>query len=214
MNKTILIIGMGQGLSFSVAERFGQEGYKIGMISRNEENLLEFQKKFKNKNIIAEYAVSDVSDTIQMIKAINQIKNKIGSISILHYNAVDYRMKNIMEESLEDLTTGFKISIGNAFVATIELLSDLKENKGAVLFTGGSTANIPNPDMASISLGKAGLRNLTYQFHHELKKDNIFVGTVTINGWIDQKSETHSPEKIAQIFWELNSNRDVIEVTY
>jgi len=179
---------MGQGLSFSVAERFGQEGYKIGMISRNEENLLEFQKKFKNKNIIAEYAVSDVSDTIQMIKAINQIKNKIGSISILHYNAVDYRMKNIMEESLEDLTTGFKISIGNAFVATIELLSDLKENKGAVLFTGGSTANIPNPDMASISLGKAGLRNLTYQFHHELKKDNIFVGTVTINGWIDQKS--------------------------
>jgi hypothetical protein len=33
MTKTILIIGMGEGLSFGIAEKFGQKCYKIGMIS-------------------------------------------------------------------------------------------------------------------------------------------------------------------------------------
>jgi len=41
-----------------------------------------------------------------------------------------------MEETDEDLTNGFKMSVANAFATTKELLADSKENQGSVLLTG------------------------------------------------------------------------------
>lgn len=149
-----------------------------------------------------------------MIDAIKEIKSKLGSIFILQYNAVDYRMKNLMDETVEALTNGFKISVANAFAATMELLPDLKENKGSVLFTGGCSGNYPSTDMASISLGKAGIRNLTLQLHKSLKPYNIFVGTVTVSGSISPTSETHSAKILAQKFWDLYQARNQVEIVY
>ena len=39
MQKSILIIGAGTGLSLGVAQKFGEQGYKVGLISRNADNL-------------------------------------------------------------------------------------------------------------------------------------------------------------------------------
>jgi short-subunit dehydrogenase len=214
MTKTILIIGMGQGLSFGIAEKFGKEGYQVGMISRSADKLLGFQNKLKEQGIVSAFATADVADTDQMLHAINEIKTKLGSISILEYNATDLHGKNLMEETAEDLTAGFTLSVANAFAATKALRADLKENKGAVLFTGGGTAIHPNADFASLSLGKAGLRNLTFQLHDALKADYIFVGTVTISGVISPDSKTHSPEILAQKFWELSQARNQVEIIY
>lgn len=58
---------MGQGLSLGIAEKFGWEGYKIGMISRSADKLLGFQTYLKEQNIESEFATADVSDTNQML---------------------------------------------------------------------------------------------------------------------------------------------------
>jgi NADP-dependent 3-hydroxy acid dehydrogenase YdfG len=170
----------------------------------------EFLSKLKYNDVEQDYT----KECFDKIFCTEEIKSKLGSISILQYNAVDYRMKNLMEETVEDLTNGFKISVGNAFAATMELLPELKENKGSILFTGGGSANYPSADMASISLGKAGIRNLALQLHETLKKDHIFVGTVTISGGINPDSETHSPKILAQKFWDLNQARNQVEIIY
>ena len=119
-----------------------------------------------------------------------------------------------MEETAEDLTAGFTLSVANAFAATKALRADLKENKGSVLFTGGSSAIYPNTDIDTISLGKAALRILTYQLRDALKADHIFVGTVTINGKISPTSKTHSPKILAQKFWDLNQARNQVEIIH
>lgn len=214
MSKNILIVGMGPGLSMGIAEKFGNEGYTIGMISRNEEKLKKYQSQLSALGITSAYAAADVANTSQLIEAINLVKAKIGTIDILQYNAVDARMKFLMDESVEDLANGFKISVGNAYAATKELLVELKENQGSVLFTGGGSANQPNPAMASISLGKAGIKNLTYQLNQILKPLGVFVGTVTINGWITPESITHSPKILADIFWDLNQKRNEVEIIH
>ncbi len=204
---------MGQGLSYGIAEKFGKEGFQVGMISRNQDNLKSFQKQLKTEGIHSEFAVADVSDTQQLIQALNSLKEKLGQITVLQYNAVDYRMKNLMEENVEDIITGFKISVANAFAATKELLSDLKETNGAIFLTGGGLAYNPSAEMASISLGKAGIRNLAYQLHQSLHKENVFVGIVTINGIIQKESETHNPTKIADKFWEMFTSRKEVEMS-
>ncbi|MFN0048945.1 MAG: SDR family NAD(P)-dependent oxidoreductase [Cytophagales bacterium] len=214
MSKNILIVGMGPGLSLGIAEKFGKEGFQIGMISRSEAKLAGFKMHLQSLGVNSAFAVADVSDTNQLLNAIRNIKTQIGKIDILQYNAVDARMKFLMDETVEDLANGFKISVGNAYAAAKELLPDLKEAKGSILFTGGGSANFPNPAMASISLGKAGIKNLTYQLSQVLKPIGVFVGTVTIGGWITPESETHSPKILAEKFWELNEKRSQIEIVY
>lgn len=214
MEKVIIIAGMGQGLSMAIAQKFGSKGYKIGMISRSEDKLREFKDQLAQQNITSAYAAADLANTKAMFDALKTLKTTLGDVSVLQYNAVDYRMKHILQENVEDLTNGFKVSVANAFAATMELLPELTANKGSVLFTGGDISNYPNPDMASISMGKAGIRNLALQLHEVLKPQNIFVGTVTIAGWINPESETHSPKIIAEKFWELNEARNQVEMLY
>jgi short-subunit dehydrogenase len=201
-------------MAMGLAEKFGKEGFKIGMISRTESKLKGYVEELKEKDIESEYAVADVADTDQLKTALHSLKDRLGRVDVLEYNAVDARYVNIMDEDVDDLTKGFRISVGNAFAASMELLPELEKNKGAILFTGGGTATDPNPDFASISLGKAGIRNLALQLHGTLKDKGVFVGTVTVGGWIHHESETHSPEILAEKFWELYQSRDQVELIY
>lgn len=212
MKKGIIIVGMGSGLSFGIAEKFGSEGYAIGMISRTAEKLAEFQKNLSASGIESFYEAIDVADTERLKQALRALKEKLGRVDVLEYNAVDFRMGNVMTETIETLTNGFKISVGNALEAVKELLPELKKNSGAVLLTGGGSANYPNPDMSTISLGKAGIKNLTYQLNAALKADGVYVGTVTVSGWIQPDSPTHSPKLLADLFWKLHQERTQIEI--
>jgi short-subunit dehydrogenase len=212
MKKTMLIIGMGQGLSMAIAEKFGKEGYAIGMISRSADKLAVFQTSLAEQDIESYYAVADVSDTHQMLQAIRLLRISLGSIHVLAYNAVDFRFQHILEETVEDLLTGFKTSVVHVLIASKELLPDLKENQGAVLITGGGSGIYPQPEMGSISIGKAAVRNLSGQLHQVLEKDGIFVGTVIVAGAISPDSTTHSPRLLADKFWDLYNSRSTAEV--
>ena len=214
MKKSIIIVGMGPGLSSGVAEKFGSEGYQVGMISRNADKLAVLKNEYHAKGIQSSYTIADAAHTDELLKAIQKLIDEFRGIDVLHYNAVDYRQKFLLDETVEDLANGFKISVANALASSRYVLPYLKKVNGSVLITGGGAANIPNPDMASISLGKAGIRNLALQLHEVFKKEKVFVGTVTINGWIQHESKTHSPKILAQKFWELNERRNVVEVSY
>ena len=56
MKKLITIIGAGKGISQSIAKKFGNEGFKIALIARNESNLQELVMQLSKLGIDATYA--------------------------------------------------------------------------------------------------------------------------------------------------------------
>jgi short-subunit dehydrogenase len=214
MTKNIIIVGMGPGMSMGLARQFASKGFTIGMISRNAEKLSQFKQEFTKEGISSHFAVADVADTSSLLGAIAQLQKEMGPIAVLNYNANDGRYVHVLEEQVDDLTRGFRISVANALAATQALVPDLTKNKGAVLFTGGGTALHPLADYATISLGKAGIRSLAYMLHDSLKKHGVYVGTLTINGAIDWESPRHSPAMLAEKFWEMFLSRNKVEVVY
>jgi short-subunit dehydrogenase len=214
MNKNVIIIGAGPGLSQGIAEKFGTEGYVVGLISRNEEKLKQQVIDLKSLGVNSFYAIANAYDKDSLNDAIISLKEKIGKIDTLVYNAAALKMKNLMDESTDDLVDDFKISVANAFHTVKLLYQDLKEMQGTVLFTGGVFAINPSPQFGSLSLGKAALRNLAFQLHQELKADNIYVSTLTINGYIQHSSETHSPKILAEKFWNMHQTRSEVEIQY
>ncbi len=210
----MIIIGMGPGLSYGIAERFGREGFVVGMISRNSEKLAAYQQQLAGQGIESVFATADVSSETELTVALDLLTAQLSRVDVLQYNAVDYRMKFILNETIDDLTNGFRISVGNALVSVRHLLPKLTETGGAVLLTGGGAANYPSPEMGSISLGKAGIKNLAYQLNPVLAERGIFLGTVTVSGGISADSPTHSPAILSEKFWALYQARNPVEVVY
>jgi short-subunit dehydrogenase len=214
MTKNVIIIGAGPGLSTGLAEKFGKEGFAIGLISRNAEKLQQQIQNLEKQGVKAFFATADAYEKDSLSDAIASLKAQMGTIHTLIYNAAALKMKQLMDETTDELVNDFKISVANAFHSVKNLHDDLRVNKGAVLLTGGAFAINPSPQFGSLSLGKASLRSLAFQLNEVLKADDIYVGTVTINGYIHAGSETHSPKILAEKFWELHQNREAIEIQY
>ena len=212
--KSIIIIGAGPGFSAGVAEKFGSEGYKIGLISRNEEKLQSMADSLTSKGIISFFSVANASIDHQLEYAISDLRTKMGGISVLLYNAAVLKNKDIWSETPDTLMEDFKLNVANALLSAQLVYEDLKIHQGAILFTGGGLSKFPNPQFGSLALGKAGILNLAVQLNKRLKEDGVFAGTLTINGFVRQASPTHSPAILANKLWDLFQNRTVAEVQH
>jgi short-subunit dehydrogenase len=214
MTQNIIIVGAGAGMSAGVAEKFGIEGYTVGLISRSAAKLAQQVENLQQKNIKAYYATADAYNNQELESAVRDLLGKMGGIDTLVYNAAAMKMKNLLSETAEELAEDFKISVANAFHLVKAFLPELKASQGSVLFTGGGFALQPSPQFGSLSLGKAGIRSLAFQLNEALKPENVFVGTITIQGYIQPDSATHSPKILAEKYWELNQSRDRAEIQY
>jgi short-subunit dehydrogenase len=215
MKKTIVIIGAGKGISKAVAEKFGQQGYHIILIARSKENLEEIVTTLESKNINAQYFVADVNDSDSMKDVFEQIWENVGFIDTLMYNASKNKHVNIAEETADSLTKDFKTNVAAALTAIQLVLPDMEKNNiGTILLTGGGLALQPNEEYGSLSIGKAGLRSLAQSLHQALLPKNIFVGTVTVCGFVQENDDKYAPDKIAEQFWKLNTERNQFEIQY
>lgn len=214
MSNSIIIVGAGPGFSTGVAEKFAREGFSIGLISRNEQKLKALSEELTSKGFKAIYSVADAGSKSELEHALSDLKTRLGGVSVLLYNAAALKNKDIWTETPDSLLEDFRLNVAHALFCAQVLYDDLKENKGAVLLTGGGLSKNPNPQYGSLALGKAGTLNLAIQLNKRLKEDGIFVGTITINGFIRPYSPTHSPEILADKLWRLFRNRTDIEVQH
>lgn len=212
MKKSMIIIGAGEGLSLATALQFGREGYQIGLISRSENNLNKLIQILSAANIRAWYEVADVSNADDLHIAINKLNHYLEGADVLLYNAANLKQKNILTETPEALAEDFKINVIGLQQAYNFLYNTLKCKKGSVLVSGGGFALHPSADYGSLSIGKAALRSLIFQLDETGKRDDIYIGLLTIAGHIQKNSATHAPAILADLFWKMNSERKDIEL--
>lgn len=214
MHKSIIIIGAGQGFSTGVAERFGKEGYTVGLVSRNADKLQVLADNLNKQGISSYFATANAGVQEELEHAISELKVKLGGVSVLLYNAAALKNKDILEETADSLVEDFRLNVAGALYSTQLLYEDLKTNQGAVLLTGGGLSKFPNPAYGSLALGKAGILNLALQLNKRLKDDGIYAGTLTINGFVRPGSPTHSPKILADKLWDLFQKRGPAEIQH
>ncbi|TRW27561.1 SDR family NAD(P)-dependent oxidoreductase [Flavobacterium zepuense] len=211
MSKSILIIGTGSGLSQGVAEKFAAQGFTVSLISRNAQNLENIKQQLNAKGIEVTYAAADAGNAQQLSTAITNLSEFNSGFDVVLYNAAVLKAKDIFEETSASLTEEFTINVANALHSLQMAYPGLKQKQGAFLLTGGGLSVNPSADYGSLSIGKAGLRSLAYQLHERLKQDNIYVGLLTVAGFIKPESPTHSPAVLADLFWNLYNERTAVE---
>ena len=133
---------------------------------------------------------------------------------MLLYNAAALRKTPPSGLDPETMVEDFRVNVAGALVAVQKVLPSMQEQKkGTILLTGGGLSLNPYYEYASLSVGKAGIRNLTFSLAQELQPHGIKVGTVTIAGFV--KKDTHfDPDKIAEEFWKIHASKQGVEIVY
>ncbi|MBC9795978.1 SDR family NAD(P)-dependent oxidoreductase [Sinomicrobium weinanense] len=207
MKKTMVIIGAGSGISLSVACLFLSRGFRVALVSRN---VVKLKKQISGEGVY--FFSADVTDEKDIGRAVTEIRETFNTIDVLHYNAAHIRNVEVFEETTAQLIEDFKVNAAGLLTCAQLFKEDLITSKGAILITGGGIGIYPNPQYASLSAGKAGLRNLAMSLKEALKGTGIYVGTLTINGYVTKGSALYDPDNIALQFWNMYQDGNVFEV--
>ncbi|NHC40602.1 SDR family NAD(P)-dependent oxidoreductase [Bacillus sp. MM2020_1] len=209
--KILLIVGAGPGISLNTARKFGKEGFNVALISRSRESLQKYENELKDDGIAAKGFPGDASSVESLKTAIDAVITTYGKIDVLLYNAAAGKPGKPTILSVDQLVEDFKISVAGALTSVKEVIPHMEN--GTILLTGGGLALHPYADYASLAIGKAGIRNLAYSLHQELSPKGIYVGTLTIKGFV-QEGTYFSPENIANTFYSMYENQTETEIMF
>lgn len=195
------IVGMGPGMGMALARRFAREGFTLALMARRSGAVQAFRDSLRKDEYDAHSYVMDAADSNRVRQTFEQIQAEQGPVSLLIYNAAVLNETDLNTVTPESLLADYRVNVVGALHCAQQVIPAMRENGGGkILFTGGGLALHPNPKYASLAMGKAALRNLTFSLGKLLKRDKIHVATVTVAGYI--KADTHfAPENIAETFW-------------
>lgn len=205
MKKVCVVVGVGPGIGQAVAKRFGRAGYTLALLARKKDSLDGFVEGLKVANIEAHAYVADAEHAPSLVDALTKIHNDLGPVDVLVYNAAVIRRGGPFDVGVEQLVREFRVNVGGALVCAQQVAPAMKAKKaGSILLTGGGLALDPWPAMASLAMGKAGIRNLAVSLHKELKDHGVRVATVTVDGLVKPGAGALDPVAIADVFFALH----------
>ena len=137
MKKTILICGHGPGISDAVARKFGAEGFAVALAARSADKLDAAVKALGAKGITAAAFPTDLGNLQAVKQLVSSVHAKLGPLSVLHWNAYAFGAGDIAADPAE-LQNSLNVSATGLWTAVQAAHGDLKEQKGAVLVTGGA----------------------------------------------------------------------------
>ncbi len=216
MKKTIFVLGAGNGCGNRVAEKFGQNDFRVILMSRNAEHLAAYEAEFKDKGIEVYTQVADASKPHSVTKAFAELKARFGAPDVLFYNvgitSPDTDVKG--EKDVDLLMERYKADVAGAYHAIQQALGEeFSQKRGAILVTGGGLAMYPMYEYLPLSMDKAALRAMCLALHEELKKQNVYLGILTVTGTI-APGEKCDPTLLAEDFWKLYTERKECEIVH
>ena len=192
--KTALITGANRGIGFETARQLAQQGIKVLVGARSEENGREAEAKLKAEGFDAEFVLLDVDDAKTHAAAAKYVEENYGKLDVLINNA---------GISLED-TTGagpqasetsediFRRTFDTNFFNTVALTQKFvplvkKSDAGRIVFLSSGLASLTlhsdpnspiyNYKLPAYDISKTALNGYAVHLAHELKDTNVKVNT-------------------------------------
>ena len=188
-----LIVGVGDGLSASLARLFHQSGYRLALAARNAEKL---------KNLASETEAfvhtCDASDPGEVKALFAKLE---GPLRIAVYNPSARARGPLADLDPEAVRKAIEVTAFGAFLVGQEaarrmLAQEMEDGvRGTILFTGASAGVKGFPESASFAMGKFAQRGLGQSMARELHPKGVHVAWINIDGGIRNPKR---PERMDQ----------------
>jgi NAD(P)-dependent dehydrogenase (short-subunit alcohol dehydrogenase family) len=206
--RTALIVGVGSGLSASLARLLTKHAIKVALAARHAGNLTALAQETGAKVLAC-----DATDRGQVTKLFSELENGFGAPDVVIYNA-SYRTRGpLIALDPADVERALAVTAFGGFLVAQEAAKRmLPRGHGAIFFTGASASVKGYAQSAPFAMGKFALRGLAQSVARELSPQGIHVGHIVVDGGIrsqsrpvpaDKPDSLLDPDAIAQAYLDL-----------
>jgi NAD(P)-dependent dehydrogenase (short-subunit alcohol dehydrogenase family) len=206
--RTALIVGVGAGLSASLARTFRKAGMTVALAARRAGDLSALAEEVAGKAFAC-----DATKQAEVGKLFADVEAAFGAPDVVVYNA-SYRTRGpfVELEPAEVERTLTVSAFGGFLVAQEAAKRMLPRGHGAIMFTGASASVKGYAQSAPFAMGKFALRGLAQSMARELSPHGIHVAHVVVDGGIrserrvdpaDKPDSLLDPDAIAQSYLHL-----------
>jgi NAD(P)-dependent dehydrogenase (short-subunit alcohol dehydrogenase family) len=206
--KSALIVGVGPGLSASLARLFAKHGLQVALASRNPDKLT----RLAEETAAATFAV-EATDPDEVAGLFDAVIATQGVPDIVVYNASARARGPITDVVPEDVARAISVSAyGGFLVAQQAARGMVARGSGAILLTGASASVKGYPQSGAFAMGKFALRGLAQSMARELAPQGVHVAHFVIDGGIrsavrqnpnDNPDSLLDPDAIAETYWHV-----------
>ncbi len=170
--RTALIVGVGSGLSASLARLFAKAGLKVALAARRPDNLKALAAGDRGEDFCLRLHQSAAKS--QSSSPMSQ--TALGSPDVVVYNA-SYRTRGpFVELDPDEVAKSISVTVFGGFLVAQEAAKRmLPQGHGAIFFTGASASVKGYAQSAPFAMGKFALRGLAQSMARELQPQNIHV---------------------------------------
>ena len=189
--RTALIVGVGSGLSASLARLFAKNGMKVALAARRAANLSALAQETGAKAF-----AYDSTDKGQVAKLFADVEAALGTPDVVVYNA-SYRTRGPFVELVPDeVAKSIAVTAFGGFLVAQEAAKRMvPKGHGAILLTGASASVKGYAQSAPFAMGKFALRGMAQSMARELQPQGIHVAHIVVDGGIASERRPNPPDK-------------------
>jgi NAD(P)-dependent dehydrogenase (short-subunit alcohol dehydrogenase family) len=206
--KTALIVGVGPGLSASLARLFARHGLQVAMAARDPDKLRKLAEETAGATFACEATEpEEVAALFEVVIATQ------GVPDIVVYNASARARGPVTDLIPEEVARAISVSaFGGFLVAQQAARHMVARGSGAILLTGASASVKGYPNSSAFAMGKFALRGLAQSMARELSPKGVHVAHFVIDGGIrsanraepaDNPDSLLDPDAIAETYWQI-----------
>lgn len=178
--KTALVTGSSRGIGRAIAQLFYNEGAKVYIVSRKEDELKQAAQEMdtaKNGNIVP--IAFDASDSASVAEAFKKIEANKDCLNIVVNNA-GVNLRGPLEEMPEETWDKvLDINLKSVFLVAKAAFPMLKQHGGKIVNICSLMSEVARPSVAPYVASKGGVKQLTKSMAVEWAQYNIQANGIT-----------------------------------
>ncbi len=177
-DKIVVITGATGGIGLATSTLFLQEGARVVLIDKNQNELKKAEQSLPSKN--AKFFQADVTSESEMNDAVSFAENQFGGLDIAFLNAgVEGPVKSIFDYTSEDFEKVMAINVKGVFYGLKVCASSMiKRGQGSIIITSSLAGLRGMPKISGYVASKHAVVGLMKAAALELASMNIRVNTI------------------------------------
>jgi NAD(P)-dependent dehydrogenase (short-subunit alcohol dehydrogenase family) len=206
--KTALIVGVGPGLSASLARLFAKHGLQVAMAARDPNKLQKLAEETAGVTFACE-----ATEPEEVAALFDVVIATQGVPDIVVYNASARARGPVTDLDPADVARAISVSAFGGFLVTQQAARHMvARGSGTILLTGASASVKGYPNSSAFAMGKFALRGLASSMARELSPKGVHVAHFVIDGGIrsanrpmpnDNPDSLLDPDAIAETYWQV-----------
>ncbi|TCV98869.1 SDR family oxidoreductase [Biostraticola tofi] len=203
-NKVVIVTGGSKGIGLAVVRQFLQEGARVAIISRSEENLRAARDSLQQSEHRLVTHAADLRDAQQAREAIDRVAERLGEIDILVNSAGNAQRRPAEQLDSEAWHAAMDAKYFTYIHAQDAVLArwrnkqpDAAGQRGAIVNIVGTGGRVPNPSHAAGGAANAALLLSTLALATHYARDGIrlnainpgFTNTERINRSVEHEAK-------------------------